>query len=167
MRQEHIDLWRDALDDDAERLWTSIHEDVAPPLRGSFTTEVRRRPGRWLLAAAMALVLVTGMWNVVLTRQLAEIRDDYLMATLAAGSPANRLAALHRLGGESLSADAVEALKNLVRVSQDPNIQLAALDLLLDSRALSADREIQTLLEQIRHNSQFIEAAVRARSVRT
>lgn len=167
MRQQHEQLWRDALGDDAERIWNGIREDVAPPLRDSFASEVRPRPGRWLLAAAMVLVLVTGMWNVLLTRQLAEIRDDYVMATLAAGSPANRLAVLHRLGGESLSADAVEALKNLVRVSQDPNIQLAALDLLLDSHALSADSEIQTLLEQVRHNSQFIEAAVRARSVRT
>lgn len=166
MRQEHIDLWREAIDDDAERVWNGIGEDVAPPLRRSFTVSDRPRPQRWLLAAAIVLAVVTGMWNFLLTRQLAEARADYLVATLAAGLPANRLTTLHRLSGESLSADAEEALRNLVRFSEDPNVQLAALDLLLDGRALSGDREIEALIEQVRHNSHFVEAAVRARSIR-
>ena len=167
MRQESFELWREAIDDDAERVWTSISEDVAPPLRHSFTRGGTRRRQHWLLAAAIVLVMVTGAWNVLLMRQLADARADYMMATLANDASNQRLAMLHRLDGESLSSDAVEALKHLVRVSQDPNIQLAALDLLLDSRALSGDQEIQALLKQVRHNRHFVEVAVRARSVRT
>ena len=166
-QQEHTDLWRDALGDDADPVWNSIREDVAPPLRRSFKTAAKPHPQRWLLAAAIVLAMVTGTWNFLLMRQLADARSDYLLATLVTDASTGRLAALHRLSGETLSADAVQALKDLVRVSQDPNIQLAALDLLLDSRALPTDEEVQALLRQVRHNSHFIEAAVRARSVRT
>lgn len=167
MRQEHIKLWHEAIDEDADRIWNGIREDVAPPLRHSFVTGDSRRPQRWLLIAAIVLVMLTGTWNVFLMRQLADVRADYMMAALAADSSAIQLATLHRLDGESLSADAVEALQDLVRISQDPNIQLAALDLLLDSRALSGTQEIQALLKQVRHNRRFVEVAVRARSVRT
>lgn len=167
MQKEQVDLWRDAIDDDAERVWTSIREDVAPPLRRSFATEDALRPHRWLLAAAIALVMVTGAWNFALMKQLADVRADYVMATLAVDLSETRLASLHRLYGESLSADAVEALKDLVRISEDPNIQLAALDLLLDNHELSKDQDVEALLQQVRHNGHFVEAAVRARSIRT
>lgn len=167
MRQEPIELWREALGDDAERIWNSLPEDAAPPLRHTFRDETRRHPQRWLMAAAIAIVAATAVWNFSLMRQLADLREDYVLATLSPGSPATRLTALHRLDGSTLSADAVVALKDIVRTSQDPNIQLAALDVLLDGGALSGDAEIQTLIEQVRHNGRFIQAAVRSRSIRT
>ena len=167
MQKEHVNLWRDAIDDDAERVWTSIREDVAPPLRHAYATKDALRPYRWLLAAAIAAVMVTGAWNLALMKQLADVHADYVMASLAIDLSENRLATLHSLYGESLSADAVEALKDLVRISQDPNIQLTALDLLLDNHELSKDQDVEALLQQVRHNGHFVEAAVRARSIRT
>jgi hypothetical protein len=167
VRKEHSELWYDAIQDDAERVWNNIHADVAPPLRRTFARKYRLPPQRWLLAAAIAIAMVIGIQNLTLMRQIADVRDDYLIATLTADSSTVRLATLHNLSGKPLSTDAVEVLRDLVRRSKDPNVQLAALDLLLDSNALSGDEEIKALLEQVRHNSQFIKTAVRARSVRT
>lgn len=167
MAHEHIDLWRDAIDDDAERVWGSFREEPAPPLRHSFVTREAARPERWLLAAAIVVVMVTGAWNMSLMRQLEEVRNDYVMAALATDLSATRLASLHRLSGEPLSSAAIEALKDLVRAARDPNIQLAALDLLLDGHALPGDGEIQALLREVRHNGRFIETAVRARTAQT
>lgn len=165
--EQNRELWREALGSDAERVWNSFDIDGAPPLRQSLVT----RPGvnywRWAAAAALLLVVTSAVWNVTLMRQLNAARSDFLIATLHSGSSNTRLYALHSLRTLRFTADATNALRTTVVKSEDPNVQLAALDILLDQGLVSSEADIQRLLQDVRHNRRFLEIAVRARSVRT
>jgi len=163
VRGEHLELWREELDTNAELVWDGIQEEIAPPLRKPFRSAVNIRPWRWAAAAAVVALLVSGLWNAVLLQELENVRTDYVIAMLKNDSPLSQLTTLDTLRSDHLSANLTEALQRLVISSQDPNIQLAALDILLEQGTLSDEKQVQLMLPQVRYNQQFIEMAVRAR----
>ena len=57
-------------------------------------------------------------------------------------------------------------LLELLKTSEDPNVQLEALDLLLDD-VLSDEKRRRELLEDVQFNRSFLELAIKAREVRT
>ena len=162
---EHRKIWRDALQDDADRVWSGMQEEIAPPLRTSFRAPGISSAWRWLAVAAGIAAIGFGAWNVSLQRELSDTRAAYLVATLR-GESSSRLATLHRLETVTLSDAIVEELISVVKESDDPNVQLAAIDILLDNRSLDDEERIDSLLDGVRHNRKFIEQAIRARSTR-
>ena len=162
---EHRKIWRDALQEDADLVWSGMQEEIAPPLRTSFRTQSGGSAWRWLAVAAGIAAIGFGAWNVSLQRELSDTRAAYLVAMLRVES-SSRLATLHRLETVKLSDTIVEELITVVKTSDDPNVQLAAIDILLDNRVLDDEERVDSLLEGVRHNRTFIEQAIRARSMR-
>lgn len=165
--KQHLAIWRDTLGEDAETLWSGLQMEVAPPLRASLESKSENTAWRWVAIAASIATIAVGSWSLALKSELSATRSMYLVAMLHEDSSPTRLTALHRLDGTQLSVSVVDELMALVRVSDDPNVQLAALDILLDTGALREESHIRALLKDVRHNRQFIETAIRARTVRT
>jgi len=165
--KQHLSIWRDALEDQADTLWNGVQEEVAPPLRASFAARRDSTAWRWVAIAAGIAVVAVANWNLSLHRELSATRSLYLVAMLQADSSITRLTTLHRLGGAKLSSSIVDELMALIKTSEDPNIQLAALDILLEIGALDGAERIDALLKEVRQNRQFIETAIRARTIRT
>ena len=163
--QEQIALWRDTLGADASRFWSAMDVERAPPMRPLQESRAGGPAWRWLSIAACVVLAASVLVNVMLVRELGDARHDFLLARLADQSPAARFVAINALSREGLSADAVMALESLVLSAADPNVQLAALDVLIDSGALSDDA-IANLVSRAGHNTDFLRLAVRARSTR-
>ena len=163
---ENRALWRDALGDRADDFWHAFPRELAPPLSVRFVASPERRRWRLVAAAALAVVGLMAGWNLKLSRELSDARRDHAFAMLGIDSWPARLTALSMLRGETLSSAAVTTLMRVVATSRDPNVQLAALDLLIDSGAIDVDDLTHTLLEQIRHNRAFVETSLRARTTR-
>jgi hypothetical protein len=165
--KQNLSIWRDVLEENADTLWNGMQEEVAPPLRGSFKA---RRDGiawRWVAIAAGITVVGVASWNLSLQRELSATQSLYLVAMLQTDSSVTRLTTLHRLERVKLSDAVVDELMALIKTSDDPNVQLAALDILLDTGALDDEERIRALLKDVRQNRKFIETAMRARTIRT
>lgn len=165
--KQHLSIWRDALEEQAEMLWNGLQEEVAPPLRARFEARRDSTAWRWVAIAAGVAAVGVASWNLSLHRELSATKTLYQVAMLQADSSANRLTMLHRLDGAELSSSVVDELIALIKTSEDPNVQLAALDILLETGALDGEERIRALLEEVRQNRRFIETAIRARTIRT
>jgi len=163
---ENFALWRETLGKNTFAAWNAIHECAASPLRVCFESVASSRRWRWVTAAAIALASLSWLWNLQLHQELSRLRTDYAFATLNADSSPAQLTALETFRGGRLSAYAVVRLKTLVTTSRDPNVQIAALEILLDSDSLDAGDNGPALLNQVHHNRGFIEASLRARTTR-
>ena len=164
--EEQRALWRDALGDDADRLWQAVPGESAPPLRMRFSSPGGERRWRFAAIAATVLAGLSLFWNWRISSELAGVRLNQALTLLQVDSSVVRLTALAALRDTRLSAQSVEVLIGIVTTARDPNVQLAALDLLLDSGALgSADDVAARVLEQVKNNRAFVAASLRARSM--
>ena len=71
---EHRKIWRDALQDDADQVWSGMQEEIAPPLRTSFRAPGSSSAWRWLAVAAGIAAIGFGAWSVSLQRELSDPR---------------------------------------------------------------------------------------------
>ncbi len=149
--------WQETLETDD--VWNAVSMETPPPLTARFS-----RKSWWPAAAVAATVLlvVSLAVNVVLVQQVSEARTDTLLALLKQDSPMVTLASIEDLRSRNLSATAVEALKDVVRFSDDPNAQLSALEALYELRLLDEASAIERLLAETRSNLPFMRAAIRA-----
>ena len=158
------ELWRSELGDAAEPLWDTfmMHK---PPALGAF-----EKPGRawmWMgLAASWLGIALLAAWNVTLQRDVSEAREQAALMLLTAGRSdrvLGGLASIRQIGQDRAIND---ALLQLLKTTDDPNIQIEALDLLLDD-VLSDPAARNEVLKEIRFNREFIELALQSREIRT
>ncbi len=157
MNDEMKEQWRETLENDDA--WNAVAMESPPPLTARFRTR-----SWWpaATAAATVLLVVSLVVNVVLVQQVSDARTDTLLALLKQPSPMVTLASIEDLRNRDLSAGAVEALRDVVRFSEDPNAQLSALEALYELRLLDEPVAVQRLLAETRSNLPFMRAAIRA-----
>ena len=162
MNDEMKRLWNEELgSDDA---WDAVSIESPPPLAVRFS---KRNWWPAATAAAVALLVLSLVVNIALMQQVSDARTDTLLALLKQDSPMVTLASIEDLRSRNLSPVAVEALKDVVRFSDDPNAQLSALDALVELRILDTQGAVQQLLAEIQSNRPFMRAAVRAMTEET
>ena len=161
------DYWRSELgDESAKALWNAFPEVEPPKLNRQISDRPRANWTLVGLAASWLAIAALFAWNVELQNNVAEAREQTALALLTAERSDRVLAGLENVRylkrDPAITASLLELLKN----SNDPNVQLEALDLLLDD--VLQDREFrQEVLEQVRFNRSFVKFAIEAREVRT
>ncbi len=160
------EVWRAEAGDAAAALWDAFRMHEPPELAASLE---ERRQMPWMLlgmAASWLAIAVLFAWNVDLQNDVREARERTALVLLAAERSDRVLAGL--AGVRRLERDDVitAALVELLKNSADPNVQLEALDLLLDD-VLQEPEFRREVLEQIQFNRSFVELAIQAREIRT
>lgn len=159
-------LWRETLGDDADPTWDAFRMSEPPPL--ALAAEAPRQP-RWIrtgLAASWLGIAALFAWNVALQRDVTAAREQSALVLLEAERSDRVLAGLATAATLDRDPAITSALLELLKTSSDPNVQLAALDLLVENvlKRPAARREV---LDDIRHNRPFIERAMQALEIRT
>ena len=160
------ELWRAELGDSAEPLWNAFRQ-VEPPEINLRPDDRRRQP--WMLlgmAASWMAIAVLFAWNVGLQNDVTEARERTALVLLAAERSDRVLTGLANARQLERHPEITAALLEVLKTSSDPNVQLGALDLLLDDVLQDPDLR-RKVLEQVRFNRSFIELAIQAREVRT
>ncbi|MEM1176138.1 MAG: hypothetical protein AAGI27_15110 [Pseudomonadota bacterium] len=157
MNSDFQDTWREELQTDDT--WNGVRMETPPPLTARF-----RKKNPWPVAAGVAAILLTGssLLNMQLAHQLADARTNTLIALLQQDTPLVALASIEDLRNRGLSDRAMEAIKDVVRFSEDPNAQLSALEALYELNALEEEHLVTELLSETQSNPEFIRAAIRA-----
>ncbi len=163
---ESRELWRSELGDSAEPLWNAFRS-VDPPELELPQDDQRRTP--WLLlgmAASWLVIAVLFAWNVNLQKDVTAAQKQSALVLLAAERSDRVLAGLANVRQLGRNPAITAALIELLTSSDDPNVQLEALDLLLDDvlKDLEFRREV---LERIQFNRAFVELAIQSREART
>ena len=159
-------LWRDELGESAELLWDELRMVEPPELR---TPLQDRRKVPWMplaMAASWLAIAALFAWNVDLQSEVTEARERAALVLLAAERSDRVLAGLSNVRSLDRDPAITAALLELLKNSLDPNVQLEALDLLLDD-VLQDPEFRREVLEQVRFNRSFVERAIQAREVRT
>lgn len=161
------EFWHsEAGDDSAEALWNAFEEVEPPELdRQSF---VHPRWNWMLVGMAASWVAIAALfaWNIDLQRDVAGAQQQTALVLLAAERSDRVLAGLGNVRQLDPDPAITDALLELLKNSDDPNVQVEALDLLLDGVLQDPDFR-QEVLEQVRFNRSFVEFAIQAREVRT
>lgn len=160
------DFWRSELGDDSEPLWDAF-KIAKPPALGPLEHERRQQSWIWLgLAASWLGIAALAAWNIELQDDVTEAREQAALVSLAAGRSDQVLWGLAHARQLDRDPAITAALVRLLKTSVDPNVQLEALDQLLDDVLQDPDfrREV---VEEIRSNRAFIELALRAQETRT
>lgn len=159
-------LWREALGDDADATWDAFRM-AEPPARAPLMPARRRPP--WMgfgLAASWLAIAVLFAWNVDLQGDVTAARERTALVLLAAERSDRVLAGLADARRFDRNPAITAELLHVLKTSDDPNVQLEALDLLLDDVLKDTERR-REVLDGIRFNRQFIERAIAAREIRT
>ena len=159
-------LWRDALGDTADPAWDAFRMDAPPALT---TMDAERRQVPWMavgLAASWLAIAALFAWNVGLQRDVSEAQERAALVLLEAERSDRVLAGLADARRFRRNPAIAAELLHVLKTSEDPNVQLEALDLLLDDvlKDVETRREV---LDEIRFNRPFIERAIQAREIRT
>lgn len=163
---EARELWRSEIGAAADPLWDAFRM-VEPPPPAGLRNEPRQNSWMLLgLAASWVAIAVLFAWNVSLQGDVTEARERTALALLAAERSDSVLAGLANArqldSGPRITAALLELLKN----SDDPNVQLEALDLLLNDALNDVDLR-REVLEEVRFNRSFIELAIQTREIQT
>lgn len=157
-------FWRAELGDAAEPLWDAFTMAGAP---AAGPRERRRQPYIWIgLAASWLGIAILAAWNLDLQSDVAEAREQAALVALAAERSDRVLWGLAHARQLDRDPAITAALVHLLTTSVDPNVQLEALDLLLDDKLQDAELR-REIVEEIRFNRAFIELALQARETRT
>ncbi len=158
--------WRDALGDDADPTWDAFRMAEPPVIQ---PVEQSPRTPRWVwfgLAASWIGIAMLFSWNVTLQRDVTAANEQTALVLLAAERSDRVLAGLANARRLDRDPAIAEALLELLKTSKDPNVQLQALDLLIDGELRSADAR-REVLDAVRFNRPFIERAIEALEIRT
>ena len=159
-------LWRAELGEASEPLWDEFRM-VEPPKLSMPPQDRRKVP--WMplaMAASWLAIAALFAWNVDLQSDVTEAQERTALVLLAAERSDRVLAGLSNVRRLDRDPAITAALLELLKNSQDPNVQLGALDLLLDD-VLQDPEFRREILEQVQFNRSFVERAIRAREVRT
>jgi len=160
------DLWRSELGDASEPLWDAF-KMAKPPALGPLEHERRQQPWIWFgLAASWLGIATLAAWNIGLQNDVTEAREQAALVSLAAGRSDRVLWGLAHARQLDRDPAITAALVHLLKTSVDPNVQLEALDLLLDD-GLQDSAFRREVVEEIRFNRAFIELALQAQETRT
>ncbi|MEN1728476.1 MAG: hypothetical protein AAGJ52_08540, partial [Pseudomonadota bacterium] len=159
-------LWKEALGEQSEAIWNAFRVDQPPPLELHVTRVERPSWVPWLAAASLAAVLVLGGLNLRLLNELESVRTQQTLTALSLSAQYERLAVLNQLQGQAMDPQLVAAIRVLLLESEDPNVQLAALDLLWQTANFDNPDEVARLIRETRHNRAFIQAAIQSRTTR-
>jgi hypothetical protein len=160
------DFWRSELGDASEPLWYAF-KMAKPPALGALEHERRQQPWIWFgLAASWLGIATLAAWNVGLQNDVTEAREQAALVSLAAGRSDRVLWGLAHARQLDRDPAITAALVHLLKTSVDPNVQLEALDLLLDD-GLQDSAFRREVVEEIRFNRAFIELALQAQETRT
>ena len=160
------ELWRDELGDFADPVWDAFKTADPPELR---VPQRQARHAPWMLfgiAASWVAIGILLAWNAQLRNDVTEARTQTALALLVAERSDRVLAGLATVRQLDADPAITAALLKLLKESDDPNLQLEALDLLING-VLSDMNTRRDVLEQVRFNRSFLERAIRAREVRT
>lgn len=160
------ELWRSEIGAAADPLWDAF-KMVEPPPPAPLRHEHRQKP--WMLvglAASWIAIAALFAWNVSLQGDVTEARERTALALLAAERSDRVLAGLANARQLDSRPRITAALLELLKNSDDPNVQLEALDLLLQD-ALNDDDLLREVLEDVRFNRSFIELAIQTREIQT
>lgn len=159
-------FWRSEIGDDAEPLWDSFRL-VRPPELNLPRHDRRPAPGLWLaMAASWVAIAALFAWNFDLQNDVSEARERTALVLLATERSDHVLAGLATVRQLDRDPAITAALLELLKQSDDPNVQLEALDLLFDDVLQDPDIR-QEVLDQVRFNRSFVELAIQTREVRT
>jgi hypothetical protein len=159
-------LWRSEIGDDAEPLWDSFRL-VVPPEMDRPLHDRRQAPWMWFaMAASWLAIAALFAWNVDLQNDVSAAQERTALVLLATERSDRVLAGLAAVRQLDRDPAITAALLELLKTSDDPNVQLEALDLLLDDGLQDPDLR-REVLEQVRFNRSFIKLAIQAREVRT
>ncbi len=160
------DLWRAELGDAAEPLWDAFKLAEPPALR-PLDHPRRQWPWMWLgLAASWLGIAVLAAWNIDLQSEVNLAREQAALVSLAAERSDRVLTGLAHARQLDRDPAITAALLQLLKTSDDPNVQLEALDLLIDD--VLRDPEFRReVLQEIQFNRPFIELALQTREIRT
>ena len=166
-QDEQYQLWSNVFGNDTATVWDALEEEIAPPAGFRLRSDSRDRRWRWLAMTAAGLAGLSLLWNWHISIELTNTRIEYALALLEMNSSPIRLNALARIGDNELSTDSITVLRKTVAKSRDPNVQLAALDILLDSGNLDSQQAAEALLQQVIYNNAFVRISLRMRSDQT
>ena len=160
------DFWRSELGDASEPLWDAF-KMAKPPALGPLEHERRQQPWIWFgLAASWLGIATLAAWNLDLQNDVTEAREQAALVSLAAERSDRVLWGLAHARQLDRDPAITAALVHLLKTSVDPNVQLEALDLLLDD-GLQDSAFRREVVEEIRFNRAFIELALQAQETRT
>ena len=159
-------LWRSELGGAADEIWDAFRSAEPPPLAPPEDAR-RQPPWMWLgLAASWVAIAALFAWNVSLQGEVGHARQQSALVLLAAERSDRVLTGLASARRLDRAPAITAALLELLKTSDDPNVQLEALDLLLED--ILADPGLrQQVIDEIRFNRTFIELALEAREIRT
>ena len=155
--------WREALGDDAEAAWHAMGEEPMPARRVEFERRTVLTPAMGWAVAATLLLAVMATWNMRLHGQVEAAQLDYASALLRVESSTAQLTALSLLNQRELSGPLLEQVTAVVLQGRDPNVQLAALDLLLARDIATASQLERRIQGETRYNRNFLKASLQAR----
>ena len=161
------DFWRSEVGEHtAKTLWSAFSE-VEPP--GLDQQDPGHSQAPWLMigmAASWLAIAALFAWNIDLQKDVAEAQERTALALMAAQRSDRVLAGLANVRQLERDPAITAALLELLKNSNDPNVQIEALDLLLEDVLKDHDFR-QEVLEEVRFNRSFVEFAIQAREVRT
>lgn len=159
------ELWRNEFGASAERVWDAFRF-TAPPTGAPAPAAARSPRWHWLgLAASWVMIAVLLAWNAELRRDLVGARQHAALVLLAAERSDRVLSGLADARQLRRDPDIRAALLELLARSRDPNVQLEALDMLLDDEAADPASR-RRMLDAVRFNREFIESALQSRETR-
>lgn len=159
------ELWRNELGGSAERVWDAFRFR-APPSGAPAPAATGSLRWHWLgLAASWVMIAVLLTWNAELRRDLVGAREHAALVLLSADRSDRVLAGLADARQLRRNPEIRAALLELLTLSRDPNVQLEALDMLVEDVAADPESS-RRMLEAVRFNREFIQSALQSRETR-
>jgi hypothetical protein len=161
------EFWHSELGDDSGKaLWNAFTE-VEPPELDRQTSGRPQAPWLWMgMAASWLAIAALFAWNFDLQKDVVEAQEQTALVLLEAERSDRVLAGLANVRQLKRDPEISAALLELLKNSDDPNVQIDALDLLLDNVLKDPDLR-REVLEQVRFNRSFVEFAIQSQEVRT
>lgn len=157
-------LWQEEAGDAGVRLWDEFPISTAPPMERP-PAERSNSPWLWAgMAASWAVVGVMVLWNLELRSDVDAAQAQAALALLSTGRSDQVLAGLHSVQTVRANSGLTDALLQLLQTSDDPNVQLEALELLQERGDLTPAAWNEVLMN-IRHHKEFIERALKAQEI--
>ncbi|MEM8547336.1 MAG: hypothetical protein AAGF46_04145 [Pseudomonadota bacterium] len=157
-------IWQDEAGDAGAKLWDEFPLSAAPPME----RQAAERPqGPWLwagIAASWAVVGVMVLWNLELRSDVDAAQAQAALALLSTGRSDQVLAGLQSVQTVKNHGGLTDVLLQLLQTSDDPNVQLEALELLYQRGDLSS-ADWNAALKNVRHHKEFIERALKAQEI--
>jgi len=157
-------IWRDALGRHAEGAWQCLSVEPAPAL----VNPVKPRPrvitpaGPWAaLAASVVVAFGLGLTVVQQQARIDELTLDNALLSLQSTQPWTQLQALSVLRAQpsSIPQSRWPELMSVLQSAQDPNIQLATLEILVSVGAVRSAADLPNLEGSSSAQQAFLQAA--------